>query len=754
MKLRALFQRFWRGTQKPTETSPPATEGQGQQSNAADSFSTDRPIKSSAEDRFNRWPFANRVVQAIANRADPTSLVIGIYGRYGEGKTSVLNLIRGELQNESNFVVVPFNPWLFGDQSQLLAAFFYTLADGLRRNLRRAKEIGDILSKYSFALAAVKPLGIDLSEAARKLGQHLSSVQLEKQRHKLEDILRNSGKRVVVIIDDIDRLDRTEIQAIFKLVKLAADFERITYVLAFDDEMVAGALAERFPGDGNEAGRSYLEKIIQVPLHLPPADKLTLREATFQAVDGALQSNGVSLGEDEVQRFVKGFTEGLEICLTTPRMVSRYSNAITFAIPQLHGEANIVDCLLIEGLRVFYPNLYSTIRTNSEAFLGPESTLLEEDWKRHAKAVIDRGLKGLDTHAHAAAIELIQTLFPQSKSVLGNMKFLSDLDERLAKEQRVASSDYFLRFFQYAVPLRDLPDRKVQQFIGSLGAATVEEIEAQIRELAGNQRAERLVAKLREREKTLEPVSAEKLALALAGLGTIFPNPESFYPFIGAFSQAAILVANLVKRVPSGEQRDGVAERIMERATPTSLSIEILQWLRKTKDQDESERIVSAEVEVRLERQVADRVAREAETAPPHLTDPKNASRLFNIWFIYGDKESLKTYITRRFDTDPKEAAKFLACYLPTVWSGLTGLPSKGSISRETYDGIANVVAPEKMIEYLRKVYGDRLDDELFLAGHKGDVDARAAVTFVKMHRAVQNEKGKTSQGKPESATN
>jgi predicted KAP-like P-loop ATPase len=149
-------------------------------------------------------------------------------------------------------------------------------------------------------------------EAAKKLGQQLSSVQLEKQRHKLEEILRESGKRVVVTIDDIDRLDRAEIHAMFKLVKLGADFERITYVLAFDDEMVAAALGERFSGGGTEAGRAFLEKIIQVPLHLPPADKLALRKIAMQSVDETLQSAGVSLSEDEARRFVKGFTDSLE----------------------------------------------------------------------------------------------------------------------------------------------------------------------------------------------------------------------------------------------------------------------------------------------------------------------------------------------------------------------------------------------------------------------------------------------------------
>ncbi|MCI0622104.1 MAG: KAP family NTPase [Acidobacteria bacterium] len=703
-----------------------------------ESFSPDRPIQSPAEDRFNRLPFARRIVQAIANRTDPSSLAIGIYGRYGEGKTSVLNLLREELHSDTRFVVVPFNPWLFGDQKQLLTAFFYTLADGLGRTLKQRKEeIGEILTKYSFALAALKLPGLDLSKAAKELGQQLSTVQLEELRKRLERILTDSGKRAVVIVDDIDRLDRTEIQAIFKLVKVAADFEHLTYVLAFDDDMVADALGERFPGGGKEAGRAFLEKIIQVPLHLPPADKLTLRQATFQGVDAVLHANKVSLDQNTVQWFAKTFIDGLEIRLTTPRMVSRYVNAITFAIPQLVEEANIADCLLIEGLRVFYPNLYTTIRGDPEVFLGPESALQEEDWKKRAQKVIEGALNGLALGERSAASELVQELFPRTKSILGNIRFGDNLDQRLAREQRIASSDYFWKFFQYAIPARDISDRTVQQFVASLTGVTVEQIEEQIRELAAHNREERLIAKLREREKTVEPTSAEKLALALAGLGAIFPNPDQLFPFVAPFPQAAILVSRLVQRLPAGDQRETLARQVIERARPTAFAIEMLRWLRKSKDQDESERILSVEVENTLLKKVAERIAAEALNAPPHLTDTKSAASLFSMWFTYGEKESLKTYLIQRFDGDPTEAAKFLGCYLPTVWAGDTGLPRKGSISRETYDGIANVVDPELMISYLRKVYGDALDDDKFFEERKGDPDAKAAATFVRMHKAV-----------------
>src|SRR5688572_29901269 len=106
------------------------------------------------------------------------------------------------------------------------------------------------------------------------------------------------------MIDDIDRLARKEIQTILRLVKLTARFQHVSYILAFDDEIVAAALGERYGEGGSASGRRFLEKIVQVPLHLPPADSNELRKLAFEGVDQALTQSGITLAEDQVNAFV------------------------------------------------------------------------------------------------------------------------------------------------------------------------------------------------------------------------------------------------------------------------------------------------------------------------------------------------------------------------------------------------------------------------------------------------------------------
>src|ERR1051325_11821204 len=90
---------------------------------------SDQPIQKADEDRFGRSDFAKRIAQVIAKRTDSSSIVIGIHAPWGEGKTSVLNMIIEELDRHENIEYLRFNPWRFPDEAQSLKHFFNILAE-------------------------------------------------------------------------------------------------------------------------------------------------------------------------------------------------------------------------------------------------------------------------------------------------------------------------------------------------------------------------------------------------------------------------------------------------------------------------------------------------------------------------------------------------------------------------------------------------------------------------------------------------
>src|SRR5689334_5973269 len=95
-------------------------------------FRPDTPVESEKQDRFQRYGFAKRIAKIVEGNYHK-SLVIGIYGKWGEGKTSLMNFIQSEL--DENTVVINFNPWLFQDERNLIKSFFESIATALRKKL-------------------------------------------------------------------------------------------------------------------------------------------------------------------------------------------------------------------------------------------------------------------------------------------------------------------------------------------------------------------------------------------------------------------------------------------------------------------------------------------------------------------------------------------------------------------------------------------------------------------------------------------
>lgn len=275
----------------------------------SEKYSSDSPVRTASEDRFSRSTFAARVANVISERQDPSSITIGLYGPWGEGKTSVLNFIEESIKENGSAITVRFNPWLFGNVESLLLGFFKVFADALDTKLiTQGEKLADFFKSITSTIASVNGVN-GLGEV---VGTFLHGPGIMELRNRIEKKLEDSKKRILVIIDDVDRLEKSEIQAIFKLVKLVADFKFTAYILAFDKDIVAYSLSENYSGANRKSGEQFLEKIIQIPLHLPAVPAKDLRQFCFQGVDKALSASGVELSEQQVQEFVRHFTLAFE----------------------------------------------------------------------------------------------------------------------------------------------------------------------------------------------------------------------------------------------------------------------------------------------------------------------------------------------------------------------------------------------------------------------------------------------------------
>ncbi len=229
-----------------------------------------------------------------------------MYGPWGSGKTTVLNFIEEYLaeKHPKEIVVVTYNPWVYRDDEEMLASFFKLVADRLEVSLESfGAKAGGVLKRFGGLFRLAPVVGGVAGESARVVGDLLTNRDLEDLKSEFARALEEAGARVLVQVDDIDRLALNQVLSIFRLVKLLADFDRTLYVLAFDREVVVTALESEAGGD-LPIGPRYLDKIIQVPLHLPEPEPQVMLDQLLVDLNRVLHEHGLigALDADDLDR--------------------------------------------------------------------------------------------------------------------------------------------------------------------------------------------------------------------------------------------------------------------------------------------------------------------------------------------------------------------------------------------------------------------------------------------------------------------
>ena len=431
-------------------------------------FRSDRPIGDRQSDLLGRGPLVNAIVaQILGAPPDGKAVTIGLNAQWGAGKSSFLNLVQERLNkvgsnDPSNTdangrpIVIRFNPWLFGSIEQLTRMFFNDLSRAVKISAPK-ENVGVLLETFGdlvTAASTVFPTGAAelarlLAGQAKAFGQQARKPPgLNEQKKKIDRKLAQLPQRIVVFIDDVDRLEPDLTTLFFRMVRLNANFNNMTYVLAFDRSVVERHLAHDSPG----FGREYLEKIIQVSYNIPPphpriipsllmAEMVDVRRAIEKTVFD--EPRYERLFDDRRYKLV--FDAGFSKHFTTVRSIKRYVNALRLTLPPVVGKVDLVDFYVIELIRLSYPDVYVEITQQKEMLLASVN---------HDDDVAERQqwLRGLTIPAHLwrSMHDLLCILFPALDRGGTQRGHDEALRLRWARDRRVCSHAAFDRFFSLA----------------------------------------------------------------------------------------------------------------------------------------------------------------------------------------------------------------------------------------------------------------------------------------------------------------
>ncbi|WP_434608572.1 KAP family P-loop NTPase fold protein [Bacillus paranthracis] len=442
---------------------------QEQKSSSKPYFYSDNPVSNNRDDKLNREKFVNNVVSNLYKMKEE-NLTIGFYGKWGTGKTSIFKMIKKTIENDDDkkneYLIFEFKPWYFGkDNHEIVVEFLEQLLNEIKRSRGFDPHIEKNIIQYSKAFSSVslRIPGITVNfKETHSLIEELfdtKSKNIKDLKDEVEESLRNSSKRIIVFIDDIDRLNKEEIQMVFRLVRLICDFPNITYIVALDEEIVAAALAELHGKDvgvdAKKIGRDYLEKFIQIPLYIPETDAYSMNEMLWNGIRDILEENGLSRESD----FLTLESSSTKRCIDlqklgfTPRNIYRYLNTAKFMVPLMKHETNIDDLLYLLLIKIGSPGLYEKIRLSPTVFIEPD--------------VGDKDLLGRIKKDFFGYKDIIMKIFPEFDRESNGSKESYAIE----RKNRICSKDYFKRYFTY-----DISDseRKVSIFIKKLKVKNIE----------------------------------------------------------------------------------------------------------------------------------------------------------------------------------------------------------------------------------------------------------------------------------------
>lgn len=408
----------------------------------------DHPIRRVEDDALARAKPARSFAGQVLSLDLSEGAVVGVLGPWGSGKTSFINLARPYLQAGSA-AIVDFNPWMYSGVEKLANRFFAQVSAKLR--LRRdLAEVGRQLELYGEVLSGIAWVPVvgawaeRVSAAAKALAavfRH-TTEDLDARRTEVEKALRALDKPLVVVLDDIDRLNTEEIRDIFKLVRLTASFPNVVYVLAFDRFRVEAAL-----GSQGFRGRDYLEKILQVAVDLPTIPADILNREVFQAIDSALSTIS-NPGPFDQNLWPDVFMEVVRPLIRNLRDVRRFAAAVHGTVRDLDGQIGLVDVLALEAVRVFLPDVFDQMHaavaglttTSGVGYVGrgDESPLKEQ---------IDGLIKAAGERSGAVRA-LVNRLFPAGERHTGGSNYGSDWKARWLRERRVAHEDILTLYLE------------------------------------------------------------------------------------------------------------------------------------------------------------------------------------------------------------------------------------------------------------------------------------------------------------------
>ncbi|KMQ65281.1 hypothetical protein ACM39_16495 [Chryseobacterium sp. FH2] len=402
-------------------------------------------------------PLVDKLNSIVDHNNFQKAFTIGINSEWGTGKTSTLNLLKRGLE-KTKHIIIEYNPWMGFDKKVLIEDFFNTLSEHIEQD-----GLNQDLDEYSNRLLSTQnSLLKDFISYIPFFNEKTPSLEnLFKLINKKLELL---NQKIIIIIDDVDRLDNKEIFEILKLIRNSANFTNIFFIVAYDRSYVNNSI----DNVNHFHERNYLDKIINIELSLPYFDPVLLKN-TFKnlliekigpeyidKVSYAINNGFIDI--DDLFRFRKAQSNFTQV-ISNLREVKKLVNSIVINYKNIFSDINFSDMIYLEILKLKYPSIYRLIYTQKEKILAENKGYLflktrkekDKDGKEKEIKIVEELIENIflkekiGQEDKQMAIAIVNYLFDYSeltRSVFDS-GYSSDPDKLLSVDQANKFERYF-----------------------------------------------------------------------------------------------------------------------------------------------------------------------------------------------------------------------------------------------------------------------------------------------------------------------
>ncbi len=412
-------------------------------------FVDEKPV---SYDLLERSEIINNLYMNIKECRTDKQYVLALTGDWGSGKTTIINNVKSLIEKSKDddlIVIDTFDPWIYEDKNALFRAMFDSILSKIGINF----SISEMNRFMNYLINVV--FGATGLDKFRMRGN--SDKEISRIKYMINSYLLENNKRILFIVDNIERANKEHILLLFKSISSIFNFDRIIYLVSYDKNRMKDIFEGPLKTD-----YEYIDKVIQQEIEIPKTSKDKMYEINYVVINNLLGLYGLSDGEkNSIDPIIREYSNSIKDL----RELKRNINSIISNNFVNNNYLNKVDTFVVKYISLKNKELLDEIYNNRKFFISEDYSIYKSDYSysnEEYNKETDECFKKIFSGKNNKYISLLSICFPNVKiykdkypisstpQYRGTGTYISyDKTDyfRKSKEKRISNGKFFDLYF-------------------------------------------------------------------------------------------------------------------------------------------------------------------------------------------------------------------------------------------------------------------------------------------------------------------